>query len=227
MRSHSAARRTIHLALGALFVAFVMVGAPFLSAGQVLAQGASTVQTRNVGALGTVLTGANGMTLYTFDRDTTSVSACNDQCAALWPPLVLESGAPVPPAGLGGALSVSNRADGRRQVVYNNQPLYFYMPDTQPGDTKGEGVGGVWHVAKAVLTTAPAAAGAATAPTTQQAPTPAPQAAGALPRTGTGLTADQQIPGASAWWAFTLAAVALSGMLVRIRRLSGAPSTRR
>src|SRR6188768_3265571 len=37
-----------------------------------------------------VFVGANGMTLYTFDRDAmgSGKSACNGQCATNWPPLM-------------------------------------------------------------------------------------------------------------------------------------------
>ena len=36
---------------------------------------------------GDVLTGTNGMTLYTFDKDAagSGKSACNDPCAGNWP----------------------------------------------------------------------------------------------------------------------------------------------
>ena len=34
------------------------------------------------------LTDAKGMTLYTFDKDTPGKSACNEPCAASWPPLM-------------------------------------------------------------------------------------------------------------------------------------------
>ena len=34
-----------------------------------------------------VLTGSNGMTLYTFDKDADGKSMCNGPCATNWPPL--------------------------------------------------------------------------------------------------------------------------------------------
>ena len=37
---------------------------------------------------GEILTDANGMTLYTFDKDTAGTSNCYDECAANWPPLI-------------------------------------------------------------------------------------------------------------------------------------------
>ena len=50
-----------------------------------------------------MLTGTNGMTLYTFTRDTPGVSNCNGNCAAAWPPL-MASGTPVA-AGVGVGIS--------------------------------------------------------------------------------------------------------------------------
>ncbi len=32
-------------------------------------------------------------------------------------------------------------------LAYNGKPLYTYIKDTDPGDTYGQGVGGVWTVA--------------------------------------------------------------------------------
>src|SRR5260221_6884427 len=46
-------------------------------------------------SLGKILVDANGMTLYTFDKDTkgATMSACTDKCIAAWPPLVAAAGA--------------------------------------------------------------------------------------------------------------------------------------
>ncbi len=110
----------------------------------------ATVATATTG-LGTVFVDASGKTLYTFDRDTSPTSSCTGNCAATWPPLVLASGATTAVAGTGvGSLTVVARPDDatKMQVVWNGKPLYFYAADTAPGDTKGDGVGGVWHAAK-------------------------------------------------------------------------------
>ncbi len=157
---------------GAAFLLAILVGSLSfpLATRSTAAQGTPSIQTRQT-ALGTVLAGSNGMTLYTFTRDTPGVSNCNGNCAAAWPPL-LASGTPVAPAGVGGTLSAITRADGGQQVAYNDQPLYFYAEDQQPGETTGEGVGGVWYVAK-----------------------PLAGAAQAMPRTGVGLVADTPLSG--------------------------------
>jgi predicted lipoprotein with Yx(FWY)xxD motif len=34
------------------------------------------------------------------------------------------------------------------QWAYNGRPLYLWQKDKKPGDVTGDGVGGVWHVAK-------------------------------------------------------------------------------
>lgn len=97
------------------------------------------------GASTTILTDAQGRTLYYLTTDTATTSTCTGGCAATWPPL-LTSGAPVADSALSGRLS--SIADGNGiQVTYNGHPLYTYAGDSGPGQTNGEGVGGVWFVA--------------------------------------------------------------------------------
>jgi len=59
--------------------------------------------------------------------------------------VVSGSGAPTSATSLPGKLTVVADANGN-QVEYNGHPLYTYSGDTGPGQTTGEGVGGVWHV---------------------------------------------------------------------------------
>ena len=40
------------------------------------------------------------------------------------------------------------REDGSLQLTLDGWPLYRYAGDTAAGDTTGEGVGGVWFVAR-------------------------------------------------------------------------------
>ena len=97
--------------------------------------------------LGKVLVNSKGRTLYMFGADQGTTSACNDACAANWPPLVNVS----PKAGKGARASLvttSTRADGSTQVVYNGHPVYTFQADMKAGATNGQGVnafGGVWH----------------------------------------------------------------------------------
>ncbi len=99
----------------------------------------------------TILTNAQGMTLYYLKLDTASKAACTGTCAKNWPPLVFtSSGSPVSATTLPGTLSVVTDANGQ-QVEYNGHPLYTFSGDTAPGQTHGEGIKGVWFVATTTL----------------------------------------------------------------------------
>jgi len=92
-----------------------------------------------------VYTGDNGMTLYTFDRDTagSGKSMCNGPCAALWPPLYADE-----TAKPSGAWTVITRDDGKKQWALNGKPVYFFSKDQKPGERAGDGFNKVWQLAK-------------------------------------------------------------------------------
>lgn len=108
------------------------------------------VSTLNIGSdakLGNYLTASNGMTLYVFSNDEAGVSNCNGTCAVNWPPYLV-SASNTAAAGVTGTISTVFRADGSQQIAYNGLPLYFWKGDMKAGDTTGNGVGGVWSVAR-------------------------------------------------------------------------------
>ncbi len=108
---------------------------------------AAALQTATDPRLGTILTAANGLTLYRFTRDTANQSNCSGGCATLWPPYILAPGASLDAAAnISGALGTITRADGTMQVTYKGMPLYFWHGDQKPGDTGGQGVNGTWFV---------------------------------------------------------------------------------
>jgi predicted lipoprotein with Yx(FWY)xxD motif len=109
------------------------------------ASSAVTVMVSSNSGLGNFLVDSKGMTLYRFTNDTPGVSNCSGGCLQAWPPL-LSDGDPIAGEGVTGRLGVIVRADGSRQVTYNDMPLYYYAVDAKPGDTTGHGVGGVWFV---------------------------------------------------------------------------------
>src|SRR5580704_11739711 len=118
------------------FSAFVAVA---LAAGAALAVEPATM-TPPMAKSG-MFVNAKGMTLYTFDKDTTGKSACNGQCAMNWPPLT--AAADAKPMG---DWTVVTRDDGSKQWAYKGKPLYMFAKDTKAGDTTGDGAGkGVWH----------------------------------------------------------------------------------
>jgi predicted lipoprotein with Yx(FWY)xxD motif len=92
---------------------------------------------------GKTLVDANGMTLYTFDRDNTpGKSACDGKCAVNWPPFTATPGAKTMDNW-----TVIVRDDGSNQWAYKGKPLYRWMDDSKPGDVDGDGRNNVWHVA--------------------------------------------------------------------------------
>lgn len=90
-----------------------------------------------------MLVNPEGMTLYTYDKDSTGMSACNGKCAENWPPLMAVEG-----ASTTGNWTVVKRQDGKMQWAYDGHPLYTYAMDKQAGDKTGDGKGGTWKVAK-------------------------------------------------------------------------------
>ncbi len=120
--------------------------------------GETEVEMEDHDALGPILVDSNGMTLYLYTKDTPNTSVCYDACATNWPPLLV-SGELKARDGVDAArLGTTQRTDGALQVTYNGWPLYYYIKDTQEGDTQGQGVGSVWYVispAGEMITTIP------------------------------------------------------------------------
>jgi predicted lipoprotein with Yx(FWY)xxD motif len=97
-------------------------------------------------ALGTILTDSKGNTLYVFMNDTGDTSTCTGDCAASWPALIANGEVKGGGAVDASLLSTSARDDGTMQVTYNGHPLYHFSGDQAPGDTNGQGIGGIWFV---------------------------------------------------------------------------------
>ena len=125
-------------ALRATLLAAAMLAAPQLIATAAAQAPAKTADTSK----GKTLVDAKGMTLYTYDKDTTAgKSSCNGPCATNWPPLTAS-------ASTGsGDWSVVTRDDGAKQWAYKGKPLYTWNKDSKPGDVTGDGVNSVWHIA--------------------------------------------------------------------------------
>jgi predicted lipoprotein with Yx(FWY)xxD motif len=108
---------------------------------------AATIGTASEGDLGTILVDSQGRTLYLFEKDSGTKSACFGACASAWPPL-RNSEMPTVDSGLSAALvGTTSRSDGMPQVTYNGHPLYLFAGDEKPGDTEGQGstaFGGAW-----------------------------------------------------------------------------------
>jgi predicted lipoprotein with Yx(FWY)xxD motif len=126
-----------------------------------------TVITTHAGSAGAFLTSGSGRTVYLWAKDGMNMSACSGACAAAWPP--------VPAAGTltagGGAkasdLGTITRSDGTKQATYDGHPLYYFVGDSGPGQTAGQGsdnFGAKWWLVApsgAQITTADTASAAA------------------------------------------------------------------
>jgi predicted lipoprotein with Yx(FWY)xxD motif len=111
-------------------------------------QPASLVVKSRSTSIGTVLVGPNGMTLYTRKSDPTNGSTCTGGCADSWPPFLVKTGTLVSGSpGIAGKFATFSRS-GKRQVTYKGRALYYFAGDAYAGDTNGQGLGGVWYVAK-------------------------------------------------------------------------------
>ena len=111
-----------------------------------VARGTAALQVKTDPTLGQILTDSLGMTLYTYAKDTANTSNCTGQCLANWPALPAAATSSLP-SGVPGTLGTITRSDGTSQVTYNGHPLYYFIGDKLPGDTKGNGLAsGAWKV---------------------------------------------------------------------------------
>lgn len=89
------------------------------------------------------LVGEHGMTLYVFDTDGDSGhSTCSGPCASVWPPYAADAGATA-----SDGFSAIARPDSSLQWAFKGRPLYRYAGDAKPGDHRGDGINGTWHIA--------------------------------------------------------------------------------
>ena len=88
---------------------------------------------------GTYLAGAGGRALYLWLGDDNGKSNCSGDCDMSWPP-VTTNGAPTPSGAVtASGLGTITRSDGTKQVTYKGHPLYYFVVDSGPGTTKGQG----------------------------------------------------------------------------------------
>ena len=96
---------------------------------------------------GPVLFDGRDRALYLFTRDPRNRTRCYGACASAWPPFYARAR---PRAGRGvdpSLLGTIRRRDGRRQVTYKGQALYFYIDDPRGQVLCNDIVefGGTWY----------------------------------------------------------------------------------
>jgi predicted lipoprotein with Yx(FWY)xxD motif len=104
-----------------------------------------TIMTQST-SKGTVLTNAQGRTIYWFAIDTPTASKCTGICLQYWPPVI---GTPTaaPGTSLPMGFGTIKNAAGQVQATYGGHPLYTYMGDSAAGQVTGNGLnlsGGLW-----------------------------------------------------------------------------------
>jgi predicted lipoprotein with Yx(FWY)xxD motif len=96
---------------------------------------------------GKILADSNGRTLYFFAPDVSGNSACTGSCLVTWPSFYVKD--PSVSQGIGNNdIEDFERTDGEEQLTYKGWPLYYYASDAKQGDVKGDGLNGLWFVAK-------------------------------------------------------------------------------
>lgn len=148
MISHRAFRIRTGMAGAAAGVALLLAACGSSSSGQATKSASTkpaaakasglTISTAK-GSKGTYLVGPSGRALYMWVADSNGKSACSGTCAQNWPPLTTTTG-PKAASGVNASdLGTIQRSDGAKQVTYKGHPLYYFIEDSGPGMTSGEG----------------------------------------------------------------------------------------
>ncbi len=112
----------------------------------------NAIQIATSATLGNILTDGNGVSLYFFSNDANGASSCTDGCLDNWPIFYEEN--PEIGTGLDAVdFGTITHPTGEQQTTYKGWPLYYFSPSgdgstESSGTTAGEGIGGVWFVAK-------------------------------------------------------------------------------
>lgn len=119
---------------------------------------ATDIKLKTDSQFGSMLTDETGKSLYFFAMDANGSSACTGGCATTWPAFYVAS--PKVSSGLDIAdFKTISRPDGTKQTTYKGWPLYKYANDVSTGSgsyggtpvsntVSGDGISGVWFVAK-------------------------------------------------------------------------------
>jgi len=112
----------------------------------------SLIRLANSSTLGSYLTDKNGYALYFFSNDVAGTNNCTGGCTANWPIFNLDglTQSQLDPGLLLSDFSSIATTTGS-QLTYKGWPLYTYSPGgvaEASGSTSGNGVGGIWFVAK-------------------------------------------------------------------------------
>jgi predicted lipoprotein with Yx(FWY)xxD motif len=110
---------------------------------------------------GKYLTNKQGRSLYIFADDADGINTCTGGCESTWPAFTTDlTTATLDTALTAADFAIITNANGKKQVTYKGWPLHTYSPSCNatygntgnspepPGLTNGDGIDGVWFVAK-------------------------------------------------------------------------------
>ena len=110
-----------------------------IGCGDTYSSGDTTSNTKSIKSLtrtANFLTDTNGMSLYTFDKDTLNKSNCDAACQKIWP---LFEGANTTSEDI-------KVLEGTDHLAYRKHPLYHFVNDNAVGDVNGDNIKDVWHL---------------------------------------------------------------------------------
>ncbi len=136
------------IVIAAVVVAVVAIGGGNATANQSKVAGGSAISIRST-SLGKTLVDANGRTLYLFEGDRAGVSTLSAAGAAVWPRFVSAGPVKAENGAQAALIGTTTSPTGVKQVTYEGHPLYYYVGDSTPGSTRGQGLnefGALWYV---------------------------------------------------------------------------------
>ncbi|OIJ65302.1 hypothetical protein [Streptomyces mangrovisoli] len=105
----------------------------------------TALKASSITGLGSVVTDANGMTLYRYDKDEPSPSkwTCKGVCTQTWIPVIEQD--TMETVGVESSLLGTVHRNGMKQVTLAGWPLYRYVGDTRAGEANGQDKDRQWH----------------------------------------------------------------------------------
>jgi predicted lipoprotein with Yx(FWY)xxD motif len=136
------------LIAGIAVIVLAVGGGSAKTAPQHAAAAGSAISIRTT-PLGGTLVDANGRTLYLFAGDRTNVSRLSGAGLSVWPRFIATGLVKASNGAQAAKIGTITSPSGIRQVTYNGHPLYYYVGDSAPGSTRGQGLnqfGALWYV---------------------------------------------------------------------------------
>jgi predicted lipoprotein with Yx(FWY)xxD motif len=110
--------------------------------------GKAKLQLRNTKKAGKILANGAGFTLYMFTKDKPNKDNCNPTCQRVWPPATTTGNVSLGKGVKRSLVGTITLPNGKKQITYAKHPLYTYIADGGPGETRYIGVfqsGGRWY----------------------------------------------------------------------------------